>query len=151
MRVYEARLEFIPTLLEVPQARLDRPEAVYAYLKDILETYPHQESFWVVFLTTRHHAMGRQMVTLGTATASLAHPREVFRAAIVAGCTGIVVAHNHPSGDPSPSAADIQVTRQLREASRILAIDLVDHVVLGRPEMDPAGRGFYSFRDAGLL
>lgn len=91
------------------------------------------------------------MVTLGTATASLAHPREVFRAAIVAGCTGIVVAHNHPSGDPSPSAADIQVTRQLREASRILAIDLVDHVVLGRPEMDPAGRGFYSFRDAGLL
>ena len=151
MRVYEARLEFIPTLLEVPQSKLDRPEAVYAYLKDILETYPHQESFWVVFLTTRHHAMGRQMVTLGTATASLAHPREVFRAAIIAGCTGIVLAHNHPSGDPAPSAADIQVTRQLREASRILGIDLVDHVVLGRPEMDPAGRGFYSFRDAGLL
>lgn len=151
MRVYEARLEFIPTLLEVPQSKLDRPEAVYAYLKDILETYPHQESFWVVFLTTRHHPMGRQMVTLGTATASLAHPREVFRGAIIAGCTGIVLAHNHPSGDPAPSAADIQVTRQLREASRILGIDLVDHVILGRPEMDPAGRGFYSFRDAGLL
>ena len=63
----------------------------------------------------------------------------------------MIVVHNHPSGDPSPSAADIQVTRQLREASRIIDIDLLDHVILGTKEDDPARAGFYSFRNAGLL
>ena len=59
--------------------------------------------------------------------------------------------HNHPSGDPAPSSADVQVTRQLREAARALDIELLDHVILGQPAADPRGLGWYSFRQAGLL
>jgi DNA repair protein RadC len=79
------------------------------------------------------------------------HPREVFREAIRAAASAIICAHNHPSGDPAPSAADIRVTRQLREAALTVEIDLLDHVIVGSPVADPAGVGWYSFRSAGLL
>jgi DNA repair protein RadC len=78
-------------------------------------------------------------------------PKEVFRGAIVAGAVAMIVAHNHPSGDPAPSSADSQVTRSLREAARILDIELLDHVIVGDEKADPNRRGFYSFREAGLL
>jgi DNA repair protein RadC len=82
----------------------------------------------------------------------LVHPREVFKPAILASAASVVVSHNHPSsGDPHPSSADLQVTRQLREAAQVLGIDLLDHVVVGTKEGDPAGKGYYSFREAGLL
>ena len=95
--------------------------------------------------------MRRHEATSGTATSSLVHPREVFREAIRAGASAVICAHNHPSGDPAPSSADIQVTRQLREASKTVDIDLLDHIIIGRRESDPAGLGFFSFREAGLL
>ena len=63
----------------------------------------------------------------------------------------ILIAHNHPSGDPEPSSADVGITRQLREAGRILGIELSDHIILGRPEHDPLSRGYFSFRLAGLM
>jgi DNA repair protein RadC len=81
----------------------------------------------------------------------LVHPREAFRVAIQHGATAIVCAHNHPSGDPAPSSADIQVTRQLREAARAIDIELIDHVVVGDKAADPTGQGYYSFRQAGLI
>ena len=81
-------------------------------------------------------------VTSGTATSSLAHPREVFREAIRHGATAVVCAHNHPSGDPAPSAADVQVTRQLREAAKAVDIDLLEHIMSGLPAADPQGRGY---------
>lgn len=87
-----------------------------------------------------------------TATATLVHPREVFREALRHGATAIACVHNHPSsGDPAPSAPDMHITRQLREASKAVDIDLVDHVIVGRPEADPLGLGYFSFRSAGLL
>jgi DNA repair protein RadC len=110
-----------------------------------------QEAFYCVYLDRKNHPLGRHLITLGTATSTLVSPKEVFRGAIVAGAVAIVVAHNHPSGDPSPSSADIQVTRSLREASRILDIQLLDHVICGEAKADPQARGFYSFREAGLL
>ena len=79
------------------------------------------------------------------------HPREVFREAIRLSASAVIVAHNHPSGDPAPSRADIQVTRQLREAAKVIGIDLLDHIVLGRRAADPHGVGFYSFNEAGLI
>ncbi|HXA15049.1 MAG TPA: JAB domain-containing protein, partial [Opitutaceae bacterium] len=82
---------------------------------------------------------------------TLVHPREVFRAAIREGAAAIICAHNHPSGDPMPSAADLQVTRQLREAAKIVDIILLDHVIIGRAAADPSGTGHYSFRTTGLL
>jgi DNA repair protein RadC len=151
MRVYEAKLTYEATLFEVPVKAVDKPAAVVEYMKDIVESYPCNEVFYVIMLNRRNKALGRQLVTVGTATSSLCHPREVFKAAIIGGAVAIIVCHNHPGGDPSPSSADLAVTRQLREAARVLDIDLLDHVVLGRPEMDPAGKGYYSFREAGII
>jgi DNA repair protein RadC len=91
------------------------------------------------------------MVTLGTASASLVHCREVFKFAILQSACAIIVIHNHPSGDPAPSRADIQVTRQLREAAKLIGIDLLDHVIIGNRDDDPCNLGYYSFNDAGLL
>jgi DNA repair protein RadC len=109
------------------------------------------EKFWVLCLNRRNRLRKRVEVSSGTATAALAHPREVFRSAIREAAAAVVCAHNHPSGDPSPSAADIQLTRQLREASAAVDIPLLDHVIIGRRGADPLGRGYYSFREAGLL
>ena len=130
--------------------QLNRADLIAAHLEPLalgLEV----EKFWVLCLNRKHRLLKRVEVTSGTATAALAHPREVFRAAVREGAACVVCAHNHPSGDPSPSAADLQITRQLREAAKVVDIDLVDHVVLGRAAMDPAGKGFFSFREAGLL
>ena len=109
------------------------------------------EKFWVLCLNRKNRLLKKVEVTSGTATSALAHPREVFREAIREAATAVVCAHNHPSGDPAPSAADLQITRQLREAAKAVDIDLLDHVILGRPNADPAGRGYYSFREAGLI
>jgi DNA repair protein RadC len=109
------------------------------------------EKFWVLCLNRKNRLIKRVEVSSGTATAALAHPREVFRAAIRESACAVVCVHNHPSGDPAPSAADILVTRQLREAARAVDIELIDHVVIGRPSNDPLGKGFFSFRAAGML
>jgi DNA repair protein RadC len=109
------------------------------------------EKFWVLCLNRRNRLLKQVEVSSGTATATLAHPREVFRPAIREAAAAVVCAHNHPSGDPSPSAADVQLTRQLREAATAVDIPLLDHVILGRSGADPLGRGYYSFREAGLL
>jgi len=109
------------------------------------------EKFWVLCLNRKNRLRKLVELTSGTATATLAHPREVFRTAVQHGATAIVCVHNHPSGDPAPSGQDRQLTRLLREAARTLDIELHDHVVVGNAEADPAGLGYFSFRSAGLL
>ena len=129
---------------------LNRADVVAAYFQPFtlgLEV----EKFWVLCLNRKNRLLKRVEVTSGTATAALAHPREVFREAIREAATAVVCVHNHPSGDPAPSAADLQITRQLREAAKAVDIDLLGHVILGRTAADPTGRGFYSFREAGLI
>jgi DNA repair protein RadC len=79
------------------------------------------------------------------------HPREFFREASREGASAVICVHNHPSGDPAPSAADIRMTRTLRAAAETLDIKLLDHVIIGQPATDPTGTGFYSFAQAGLL
>ncbi len=150
MRVYEASLSFNLVRLG-DDVRVDTPAKVAEYLVGAFAANPTQESFWVILLDRKNRAMGRVMITLGTLTSSLVHPSEVFRPAILGSASAIIVAHNHPSGDPAPSAADIQVTRALREAAKILQIELLDHVIVGDREGDPAGKGWYSFREAGLI
>lgn len=131
---------------------LDTPEKAANYLRKYWEKLsPDVESFVVVCLNTRRRAMHVQTVTTGTATASLAHPREVFRVAIMESASSVIIAHNHPSGDPDPSSADISITHQLRSAGKTVGIEVVDHIVLGQAQFDPAGKGFYSFRSAGLI
>ncbi len=129
---------------------LNRPELVRDHLAPVY-TGLQIEKFWVLCLNRKNRLIKQVEVTSGTATSSLAHPREVFREAIRHGATAVICAHNHPSGDPAPSAADVQLTRQLRDAARAVDIDLIDHVVLGRAANDPHGVGFYSFRQAGVI
>ncbi|MDX2187232.1 MAG: DNA repair protein RadC [Opitutaceae bacterium] len=132
------------------QPVLDRPELAAAFLRPWTDGLT-VEKFWVLCLNRKNRLIHRAEITSGIATSSLAHPREVFRVAVREGAVAVICAHNHPSGDPAPSSADIAVTRQLREASRALDITLLDHVILGTPAHDPLGRGHYSFREAGLL
>jgi DNA repair protein RadC len=90
-----------------------------------------QEEFHVLLLNTRHRVVREVAVTRGILDASLIHPREVFRTVIVEGAAGIILVHNHPSGDPTPSPEDRAITRQLSEAGRALGIPVLDHVVIG--------------------
>ncbi|MDP4610068.1 MAG: DNA repair protein RadC [Opitutales bacterium] len=109
------------------------------------------EKFWALCLDRKNRLIRRAEITSGTATSALVHPREVFREAIKLSASAIIAVHNHPSGDPAPSRADIQVTRQLREAAKVIGIDLLDHIIVGQKTHDPQGLGFYSFNDAGLI
>jgi len=129
---------------------LNRADLVAAYLAPVAAGL-EVEKFWVLCLNRKNRLLKRIEVTSGTAASTLVHPREVYRAAMREGALAVVCAHNHPSGDPAPSAADVQVTRQLREAAKIVDIELIDHVIVGRAACDPVGAGFYSFRAAGLI
>ena len=102
------------------------------------------EVFYVIALNSRSRVVASQEVTREILNSSLVHPREVFRLAIAFGAAGVIVAHNHPSGDPTPSADDRAITRQLVDAGRLLDIPVYDHLVLG------AAR-YLSFAEAGLL
>lgn len=102
------------------------------------------EEFHLLTLDAQNRITRDIQLTRGTLTSSLVHPREVFRAAIAEAAAGIIVAHNHPSGDPTPSADDRSVTRQLVEAGRLLDLPVYDHVIVGAD-------GYFSFAEAGLL
>lgn len=152
-RQLAALIEVGRRIMKQPTAQapmLNRPELIVEYLTPIARGLP-VEKFWVFCLNRKSRLIKLVEVTSGTATAALAHPREVFRTAIQHGATAIACAHNHPSGDPAPSSADIQVTRQLREAAKAVDIEFMDHVVIGEKVNDPQGRGYYSFRQSGMI
>jgi DNA repair protein RadC len=109
------------------------------------------EKCWILTLNTRNRLQRCVELTSGTATQTLVRASEAMREVVRDGATAFIVAHNHPSGDPSPSAADNQITRRLKSAADALDITLHDHVVIGDPAHDPVGLGYYSYRAAGLL
>ncbi len=128
--------------------KLTEPAEVYDLLGLELRAL-HRESLRVILLNTRFQLMRVEEVSLGSMNESIAHPREVFRPAIVYAAYAVIVAHNHPSGDPSPSQADHSLTRRLREAAELLQIRLLDHVIIGGPA---EGRlPYFSFKEAGIL
>lgn len=90
-----------------------------------------REHFVVLLLNAKNRMLGFDVVSVGTVTASLVHPREVFKAAILANATAIILAHNHPSGDPRPSAEDLAITKRLRDAGDLMGIRVMDHVIFG--------------------
>ena len=102
-----------------------------------------REAFVVLLLDVKHRVIAEEVVTIGILDGSLIHPREVFKAAVAGSAAGIIVAHNHPSGDPKPSAQDAEVTKRLRKAGEVLGIPLVDHVIVG------STGAHYSFREGG--
>ncbi|MFZ9200849.1 MAG: RadC family protein [Opitutales bacterium] len=133
-----------------PGERLDAPAKVWARLEPLAAGLA-VEKCWALCLNRRNRLLALHEVSSGTATSSLLHPREVFRQALRHSASAVIVAHNHPSGDPAPSHADRAVTRQLVEAGRIVGVELLDHVVVGRPESDPTSKGWFSFGEAGLI
>jgi DNA repair protein RadC len=102
------------------------------------------EHFGVMLLDTKHRVLRTTLISVGTLDASIVHPREVFREATIAGAYGIVLFHNHPSGDPKPSPDDIILTKRLIEAGQLMGITVIDHVIL-------VDRGFHSLRECGDL
>ncbi len=113
-----------------PRTPLRSAEAVFRHLEPRLRGR-ERECFVVLLLDGKHRLQAEEAVSEGTLTSSLVHPREVFRPAIRGGAAAVVVAHNHPSGDPEPSAEDLEVTRRLAETGRLLGIPLLDHVIVG--------------------
>ncbi|MDQ3169959.1 MAG: DNA repair protein RadC, partial [Acidobacteriota bacterium] len=105
------------------------PRDVAEYLLPLFGTYP-VERFGVLLLDTRHRLVRTRILSVGSLDASVVHPREVFREAILAGAAAVVLFHNHPSGDPSPSRDDLSLTRRLTTAGDIVGIAVIDHVVL---------------------
>jgi DNA repair protein RadC len=117
---------------------LDTPEAVANLMREE-NRLRNAEVFQVVLLNTRRRLAGKPVkIADGTLDTILVHPREVFRPAIEANAAAIVLVHNHPSGDPTPSEADIKVTRDLIRAGQLLKIEVLDHVILGRATPDRA-------------
>ena len=118
------------------------PQSVWENLKDIRD---HKKEHFVIFyLDTRNQEIKREVISVGTLNASLIHPREVFEPAITHSAAQVIVAHNHPSGDPEPSEEDLSITKRLVEAGKILGIELLDHVVAGKEK-------FVSLKERGIL
>lgn len=113
-----------------PGAPVRGPDDVFRRMGPRLRDLP-QEEFHALLLNTRHRVVREVLVTRGILDASLIHPREVFRPAVSEGAAGVILVHNHPSGDPTPSQEDRAVTRQLGAAGRALGIPVLDHVVIG--------------------
>ena len=128
---------------------LDNPEAVVALLKaqNLLKDV---ETLQVLLLNARHRLIRVEEIADGTVDTLLVHSREVFRSAIAANASAIVLAHNHPSGDPTPSSADIKVTRDLIRAGQLLRIDVLDHVIIGRAAPDRA-KDYASLKELGYF
>jgi DNA repair protein RadC len=128
---------------------LDTPERIADLLREENRFF-QVEYFQVVLVNTRRRLIRIERISQGTLDSILVHPREVFKAAITANAAALVLVHNHPSGDPTPSEADIRVTRDLIRAGQLLKIDVLDHIILGRrTESQP--RDFVSLRELGYF
>lgn len=106
--------------------------------------YQEQEHFLVVLLNTKHHVLGVETVSVGGLSSSVVHPRDIFKSPVRRNAAAVILAHNHPSGDPTPSREDIDVTKRLAEAGKLLGIEVLDHIVVG-------DNRYVSFREKSLL
>jgi DNA repair protein RadC len=128
--------------------KIDTPELVCELVGAEMRML-HKESLRVILLDTKYHLLRIEEVSLGSVNESIAHPREVFRPAIISAAYAVIVVHNHPSGDPSASQSDHSLTRRLSEAAELLQIRLLDHIIIGAPA---EGRPpYFSFKEAGVL
>lgn len=118
------------------------PEDIYKYLTEMRKL--RKEHLRGLYLNARHKLIHDEVISIGSLTANIIHPREVFEPAIVYSAAGIILAHNHPSGDPAPSKGDIEITQQLFDSSRVLGIDFLDHIIVAK-------KGFISLAKCNSL
>jgi DNA repair protein RadC len=150
VRRYRLKLATWTVVREPGQASpriLSQPENVALLAADFLRAADDdKEHFWAIFLNAQNHYLMHTEVSVGTQTASLVHPREVLGPALREGAAAVILVHNHPSGYPTPSREDIRLTRQLREAGRLVDVAVHDHIVIGN-----GTRAWKSLAQAGLL
>lgn len=105
---------------------------------------PNKEFFMALYLNTKNGVLKQEVISIGSLNANIVHPREIFKTACMISASSIIVAHNHPSGDPSPSREDIEITKKLHEAGKMMGIELLDHVIIGFDRN-------YGFKESGQL
>lgn len=127
---------------KVPDA-IRQPQAAYQLMYPLVRDLD-REHFYCLHLNTRHTVMEIDLVSVGSLSASIVHPREVFRRAISRGAASLILAHNHPSGDPEPSEDDLEITSRLARVGELVGIPVLDHIVL-------ANGSFVSLRERGCL
>lgn len=124
------------------------PDDAVAYWRKHIATAPlfnpDVECFAVLLLNIRNRIRGHHLVNIGSLNETIAHPREVFRAAVIGAAWGVILMHNHPSGDPAPSEADFRVTRRMVDTGKVLQIQVLDHIIIG-------DRRHSSLREAGIV
>ena len=143
---YEVRVQ---RLNETPGGhRVDTPDAAYAYWCQTIMLMPwydrEREMCVSLALSTKYNVIGHTLVSIGTVNETIVHPRDVFRAAVALGAYAVLLIHNHPSGESSPSEADRRLTSRIAEAGRILQLQLLDHLIVGAATC-------FSFKEGGLL
>jgi DNA repair protein RadC len=151
--VQDFKVKDVATSGKLPSFGADSPEKIYEFYKSVVENDPgyevEKEHVVAICLNTRLTVTGWHMVSIGSLNECTCHPREIFRPVIVRCAHAFVLAHNHPSGNPSPSQADEQITRRIRDASELLKISFMDHLIIGIPA--PGHTPYYSFREAGII
>jgi len=127
---------------------IDAPAKAFEFWQEVIaaeQTFePDKEHLVAVLVNTKFQVTGYHVVSVGSVNESIAHPREIFRAVIVAAAFGLVLMHNHPSGDPSPSKADHVITKKIQDGADLLNLRLLDHVIAGKET-------FYSFKESGAV
>ena len=121
------------------QTPMNRPQHVFDYMKTDLEMLT-QEMFYALYLDVKSHLIKKQLLFVGSLSAAIVHPREVFKHAVTLSASSIIIVHNHPSGHPEPSQSDIKITKIMAENGRLMDIPVIDHIIVGK------GR-YYSFRE----
>ena len=136
-------------LVKARKQIISNPQAVHEVLSKVLsaenEVDRMKEHFWVIGLNTRCAIQYIDLTSLGTLNASLVHPREVFRFAILKAVSSVILSHSHPSGDPEPSEDDLKITKRLTDAGKIIGIEVLDHIIIGDHT------SFCSFKEKGII
>lgn len=127
---------------EYKPMKLMKSSEVYHAFKDLDQS--DKERFYTVLLDTKNTVIGVDLVSQGMVDSAPVHPREVYKPVLLSAATSVIFVHCHPSGDPEPSSSDWEITKQLEEAGKLLGIDVLDHVIIGRDR-------YYSFADKGML
>ena len=125
------------------QNKLHSPESIYLYLKSDLEMKT-QEHFIALYLNTKGELLKKETLFIGSLNSSLIHPREIFKHAVLNSAAAIIICHNHPSGDPTPSKQDLEITKLIHKNSLMMDIELLDHIIIGKDR-------YYSFKEKGQI
>jgi DNA repair protein RadC len=142
--------------IETPADTCDSPLKMMEYWETAITPAswysPDRECVVVVMLDAKLKAFAHALVSVGTVNQCSVHSRDIFRPAIHMNAVSVAIMHNHPSGDPTPSSADYRITKQVKDAGELLLIPLIDHVVIGKPNVSNAyAGGYFSFREAGCV